>query len=79
MRKPYNGHESWTAWNVSLWLNNDPYWYTAMRACVGATRTRAEAAAFMFRSLTNTGHIATPDGARFSIRSIRLAMRGLDA
>ena len=21
--KPYNGHRSWNAWNISLWINND--------------------------------------------------------
>ena len=25
--KAYNGHRSWNAWNISLWLHNDPDWY----------------------------------------------------
>ena len=26
--KEYNGHRSWNAWNVCLWLHNDPDWYS---------------------------------------------------
>ena len=25
--KEYNGHRSWNAWNVSLWLGGDEYYY----------------------------------------------------
>ena len=25
--KEYNGHRSWNAWNVSLWLGGDAYYY----------------------------------------------------
>lgn len=27
----YNGHRSWNAWNVSLWLNNDEGLYREAR------------------------------------------------
>lgn len=30
--KEYNGHRSWNAWNVSLWINNDKSLYDSVRA-----------------------------------------------
>lgn len=64
-RKGYNGHPSWAAWNVSLWLNNDEGTYRAMRRCIRYTRNRDEAAAMMLA------------GARYTISNIKHAMVGL--
>lgn len=73
--RPYNGHESWTAWNVSLWLNNDEALYTRMMDCLRREPTRMQAAEAMLCELHGAGLTATPDGARFSRHNIRLAMR----
>jgi hypothetical protein len=37
MAKPYNGHRSWNAWNVSLWLNNDEGLYNLMVEAIRGT------------------------------------------
>ena len=70
-KKPYNGHESWTAWNVSLWLNNDESLYSeAVRLARkhGIERGARHMAA-------NLEGSRTPDGARYSLNTVRLAMR----
>lgn len=73
----YQGHESWTAWSVSLWINNDEPLYRLAQRCVRRTRTREEAAALMLEDLQEGGITHTPDGARYSKHTIKKAMRGL--
>jgi hypothetical protein len=72
--KPYNGHPSWNAWNVSLWIGNDEGLYNLALDCLRANRNRHLAArAFVL----NVGATRTPDGAKYSQRSVYLAMEGL--
>lgn len=70
---PYNGHRSWNAWNVSLWLNSDESLYRWARDLArehGAKRGAARLA------IALAGE-RTPDGARFNVTCIREAMRGI--
>lgn len=70
-KKPFNGHESWTAWNVSLWINNDEGLYREAQRLAqkhGIERGARHMAA-------NLAGERTPDGARYSFNTIRLAMR----
>jgi len=69
----FNGHRSWNAWNVSLWLNNDEPLYRMAHSFarqyglgVGAVK--------LARALQNE---KTPDGAIYNPMSIREAMRGI--
>lgn len=67
--KPYNGHPSWNAWNVALWIGNDEGLYrraVELKKRHGAAR----GARFLSRELP----AKTPDGARYSINSLRLAL-----
>jgi hypothetical protein len=73
----FNGHKNWNHWNVSLWLNNDYAWYTAMLECIRFYKNRDAAARAMLSALRAGGHAKTPDGAPYSITTIRAAMRGL--
>jgi hypothetical protein len=34
MAKPYNGHRSWNAWNVALWVANDEAPYRLTKECL---------------------------------------------
>ena len=70
----YNGHRSWNAWNVSLWINNDEYLYNLALECIALTATRARAAR---RFLDQVGEAKTPDGATFNPTCIIAAMRGM--
>jgi hypothetical protein len=74
MSKPYNGHESWNAWNVALWIGNDEPLYRLAMECIQEARSIHRAAnLFAERS----GLTRTPDGARYSHHSVELALRGL--
>lgn len=71
----YNGHKNWAHWNVSLWLHNDEGLYHEMRRCIRKARTKDEAARMMLGSLHEMGIRETPDGATYSVTTIRAAMR----
>ena len=71
--KPYNGHRSWNAWNVSLWINNDEGLY---RRAVDLAEQHGldKAARIMAREMQGE---KTPDGGRYNLTCIREALRGL--
>ena len=70
----YNGYPNWTQWNVALWINNDEGLYMLAKDCVRHTKTRDAAARVMLEQLRDCGITKTPDGARYTITSIRHAM-----
>jgi hypothetical protein len=73
MKKPYNGHESWNAWNVALWIGNDePTYRWAMECLNRHQRIGASVTAFL-----GGCDKKTPDGAKYSRRSVTLALKGL--
>jgi hypothetical protein len=74
--KPYNGHRSWNAWNVALWLNNDESLYREMLHYIKTAKNKNQAAARMARDYA--GH-TTPDGGRYNPTVIREAMAGIEA
>lgn len=73
----YNGHKNWNHWNVSLWINNDEGLYDMARRAVRQCRGRDKAARALFEELTFLGDTHTPDGAPYSVSSIRAAMVGM--
>lgn len=76
MSKSYNGHKNWNHWNVSLWVNNDEGLYRMARENV-RTHRMAAAAKNMLDDLRSSGITHTPDGAPYSVTTIRAAMRGM--
>lgn len=71
----YNGHKNWNHWNVSLWINNDEGLYNTARAfCRAYPRNKIGAATAMLAELAGVGITQTPDGAPYSVSSIRAAM-----
>ena len=69
MTKTYNGHKNYNHWNVSLWINNDEGLYRLARA-FKRSHGIAEGARHMLADLP----AKTPDGAPYSLSSVRAAM-----
>lgn len=68
----YNGHKNWNYWNVSLWINNDEGLYRLAQSCVRRTDNRTEAANRFMECMD--GISKTPDGAPYTMSSVRAAM-----
>jgi hypothetical protein len=79
----YKGHKNWNHWNVSYWINNNDSLYELAKKCLAYSSNKEEAAKRMLFELpayccSPVAHDAfmTPDGAPYSVSSIRAAMRG---
>ena len=68
----YNGHRSWNAWNVSLWINNDEPMYRLAQECCREAKTLADATTRMLQYLGEGEK--TPDGARYNRTCVREAI-----
>lgn len=75
----YYGHKDWTHYAVSTWINNDKALYGIARSYVRAYRDRGMLpAAFAFhRELLDSGITHTPDGARYTVNTIRATLDNL--
>lgn len=73
----FNGHKNWNHWNVSLWLNNDEWLYGLARQFAKRGPTRAVSAKRMLETLHDFNQTKTPDGAPYSVTTIKAAMRGM--
>lgn len=73
----YNGHKNWNHWNVSLWINNDEGLYRMAHKHIEGESNRDDAAYWMLNDLKYAGITETPDGAPYSVSSIRAAMVGM--
>ena len=69
----YFGHDSKTAWNVSLWIRNSISLKTLANSCINSTKTKDQAAKLLLSKLPPE----TPDGHRYSFRTVRRALVGL--
>lgn len=70
----FNGHKNWNHWNVSLWINNDEGLYRIAQFLCSGNQNKDVAAKSMLVYLTECGNVKTPDGAPYSVSSIRSAM-----
>lgn len=73
----YNGHKNYNHWNVSLWIDNDEGLYRLALEFIRDSANREVAAASMLDFLQSEGITHTPDGAPYSVSSIRAAMVGM--
>ncbi len=75
--KEYQGHRSWNAWNVSLYIANEESLYRAGVNALRHTKTLNQAT---YRFLNDTGLLSTktPDGAVYNALSVKLALEGLE-
>lgn len=73
--KTYNGHRSWNAWNVSLWINNDEFTYKFARHLINnSSRQSINHAVKVMQILLPS---KTPDGADYNKLSIKLVLLDL--
>lgn len=72
----FNGHKNWNHWNVSLWINSDEGLYNMARGYARRS-TRTIAAVRMLDDLRELQVTKTPDGAPYSVSSIRAAIVGM--
>jgi uncharacterized protein (DUF1810 family) len=73
----YNGFKNWNHWNVSLWINNDEGLYNLAMDYLRHGYTKDQASRLVFEWLESEGINKTPDGAPYSISSIRSALIGM--
>ena len=71
--QPYNGHRSWNAWNVALWVNNDEENYLLASSYVKKFGARV-ASRLMLKALPTH----TPDGARYNQLCLRLVLEDIE-
>ena len=69
----FNGHRSWNAWNVSLWIKNDYGLYSWARG-LAQEHGVAKAARIMARDLQGE---RTPDGGKYNRTAIYEAIRDI--
>lgn len=72
--KEYNGHRSWNAWNVNLWLSNEEWVeYSVIRPARDRGDSIAKITNKLYNELKGT---KTPDGAVYNKMSIRSFVEG---
>ena len=78
MAKPYNGHPSYNAWNVALWIGNDDGMYNLAREYKRSLGVMQGARAFVRDFELDTRFRGkTPDGVRWTVTNVARAMRDL--
>jgi hypothetical protein len=73
----FNGHRSWNAWNVALWISNDEPLYHAAIDCKRRTKNAGSAARMFSREVLPFG-TKTPDGGTYNFTCVREAIAGLE-
>lgn len=70
----YNGHPSYAAWNVSLWISNDEGLYGLAKDAMRRGKTKNKSAELLYESLAGD---ETPDGVKYTKTNLRHALKGL--
>lgn len=71
----YNGHRSWNAWNVSLWLGGEEHLYRMCVDVMSKYKRAGLAADFLVRFVLDH---ETPDGAKYNKLSVKLFLESLE-
>lgn len=68
----YQGHKNWNHWNVALWIMNDERLYMMMRRLLRRSMSKDSVARALLAELDTH----TPDGAPYTLSSVRAALVG---
>lgn len=71
--KEFNGHRSWNAWNIYIWITGDYFAYKHAYELVKEYSLRVATKMF----LADYEGEKTPDGAVFNRLSVRLALEAI--
>lgn len=74
----YQGHRSWNAWNVALWIGNDEGLYRLALQLKRECKTIRRAAVCFVSEMNADGRKRTPDGAKYNMICVREAIAGLE-
>lgn len=76
-KRMYNGHRSWNAWNVALWMGNDESLYRFAMECLKGINSNKRGIAWATRLfMRQMGGEKTPDGAKYNALCVREALTG---
>ena len=76
--KTYNGHKNYNYWNVALWIANDEGLYNLAREEIRVAGNKDQAALSILQCLKDLDIEKTPDGAPYTLSSVRAAIVGFD-
>ncbi len=74
----YNGHRSWNAWNVSLWIGDTLSIYNFALYCLRNTMLHGmqSAGRASTRFMKDYAGQKTPDGAKYNHLAVKLCLQG---
>jgi hypothetical protein len=75
--KNYNGHRSWNAWYVSLWINNDENLYNFAIDRMNKAKNKPGMATVLF--MRDMEGAKTPDGAKYTRLAVKLAIQDINS
>ena len=79
--KPYQGHRSYNAWNISLWIANDEPLYRFALDCLERKTVKGKTPNLRHatnRFMENYEGDKTPDGVLYTWTNVNLALAGLN-
>jgi hypothetical protein len=79
--KEYQGHRSWNAWNVCLWIFNEEPLYRAAQKAMQKAHEREKpswATHYFFKIAGIASGERTPDGGRYNGLCVKEALSGLE-
>jgi len=78
--KTYNGHRSYNAWNIALWIHNDEGLYNFALECLRIPTTKGNLPSLSQAIRRFMGVFEgekTPDGVPYTALNVKEALRGL--
>lgn len=85
--RTYNGHRSWNAWNVSLWIGNDEPTYRFALDCIERAAKSHDGKLSAAAQLNLATRLfmrdfegqKTPDGAKFNATSVKECLKFINS